>query len=515
MLLLIPKMMAYARACCCFSLVVLARACAPPPKRAGFHKNFTEADYQLVAALASNEAMAAFVKKFLAQSGRHVTDEGDLNGFVPHYSGAVAVQSFTRMKEELNRANWTGCIASSDKSLGTISHIAGDSASKHRRGGGTDSEGATNGQLVKGSPALQSLGGEPVSAAVPSKVSPVLQSLGGASESKAKPAKASSALQSLGGSSKLKAKPASGSPLGGTSKLKAKPASGSPSLQSWGGAPESKVKPGSLRPFLQAQGAAPVSKTEPVKGSPSLQAPGAAPVSKTKPVKGSPSLQARDAVRASKAKPAAAGNGDQRSNLRGASVSRVSKNARSQQPPPTLKAAARKYEREAAAGKSRVERLRANEARLATLRDRAVRAYEASKSKLKAAVDEFKGVGAFSVEVLQAKPDALNITARGVAVPRVIAKPPAKSKAHVVGGASTRTISTLSNSRSSGGSTSSSSSSTTRSSTTNTSTISTSPNAIRSISVRSHKGSILTADSSTVTAAPTSDVIRYHVKLSM
>lgn len=67
----------------------------------------SEEGYQRVAALRSNNAMKMFTRRVLRALGREVSCEGGFDGFVPHYSGVFAVQSFERLRKELQNARWT------------------------------------------------------------------------------------------------------------------------------------------------------------------------------------------------------------------------------------------------------------------------------------------------------------------------------------------------------------------------------------------------------------------------
>lgn len=68
----------------------------------------TEEGYKAVAAEKNDEEMKAYVRRILAANGLGVnaSNEGALNGFVPYYSGAKAVQSLQRLQEELQRVPW-------------------------------------------------------------------------------------------------------------------------------------------------------------------------------------------------------------------------------------------------------------------------------------------------------------------------------------------------------------------------------------------------------------------------
>jgi len=66
----------------------------------------SEAGYQAIAALKSDDAMAAFSRVLLAKEGKMVSDEGELNGLVPWFSGTSAVQTLMTLKTELLSKNW-------------------------------------------------------------------------------------------------------------------------------------------------------------------------------------------------------------------------------------------------------------------------------------------------------------------------------------------------------------------------------------------------------------------------
>lgn len=68
----------------------------------------SEDGYQRLVDLRSDDAMKEYIQRLLAQKGLQVLDEGSLNGFVPHYSGSVASQSFARLEDELIRVPWVG-----------------------------------------------------------------------------------------------------------------------------------------------------------------------------------------------------------------------------------------------------------------------------------------------------------------------------------------------------------------------------------------------------------------------
>jgi len=66
----------------------------------------SEAGYQAIAALHSDDAMAAFSRVLLAKEGKMVSDEGELSGLVPWFSGTSAVQTLVQLKTELLSKTW-------------------------------------------------------------------------------------------------------------------------------------------------------------------------------------------------------------------------------------------------------------------------------------------------------------------------------------------------------------------------------------------------------------------------
>jgi len=66
----------------------------------------SEAGYQAIAALHSDDAMAAFSRVLLAKEGKMVSDEGELSGLVPWFSGTSAVQTLDLLKTELMAKTW-------------------------------------------------------------------------------------------------------------------------------------------------------------------------------------------------------------------------------------------------------------------------------------------------------------------------------------------------------------------------------------------------------------------------
>mmetsp|Transcript_14887 Transcript_14887/g.27240 ORF Transcript_14887/g.27240 Transcript_14887/m.27240 type:complete len:218 (-) Transcript_14887:39-692(-) len=74
--------------------------------QAGSMAPLNEMGYQELAKLKNDEEMAIFCERILAQSGKVVTNRGDLTGFVPFFSGTKAVQSFAKLSEELKSVPW-------------------------------------------------------------------------------------------------------------------------------------------------------------------------------------------------------------------------------------------------------------------------------------------------------------------------------------------------------------------------------------------------------------------------
>jgi len=66
----------------------------------------TEAGYQEVAVLKSDDEMKAFVRRLIAEDDKYVGDEGALSGMVPFYSGSMDVQDIERLRTELRSAAW-------------------------------------------------------------------------------------------------------------------------------------------------------------------------------------------------------------------------------------------------------------------------------------------------------------------------------------------------------------------------------------------------------------------------
>jgi len=59
----------------------------------------TENGYQAVAGLRSDADMKAFIRRVLDKEARVVTDEAELTGLVPFYSGSQAVQNLDSLKK--------------------------------------------------------------------------------------------------------------------------------------------------------------------------------------------------------------------------------------------------------------------------------------------------------------------------------------------------------------------------------------------------------------------------------
>jgi len=66
----------------------------------------SEAGYQKVASLRSDDAMKKFVYRLLASEGKMVASEDDLSGLVPWYSGSHAVQTLKGLRKELAQKTW-------------------------------------------------------------------------------------------------------------------------------------------------------------------------------------------------------------------------------------------------------------------------------------------------------------------------------------------------------------------------------------------------------------------------
>merc|ERR1719329_460040 len=76
--------------------MVVSKAASAAHHRAdgrGGYAPLTEAGYQQVAVLKSDEEMAKFIRRFLELHGKVVGSDGDLTGFVPFYSGTETVQT--------------------------------------------------------------------------------------------------------------------------------------------------------------------------------------------------------------------------------------------------------------------------------------------------------------------------------------------------------------------------------------------------------------------------------------
>jgi hypothetical protein len=66
----------------------------------------TEAGYSEVANMHDDAEMTSFVRKLVKTLGLVVTNEGELQGFVPWFSGSKAVQNFQDMHDELLLKDW-------------------------------------------------------------------------------------------------------------------------------------------------------------------------------------------------------------------------------------------------------------------------------------------------------------------------------------------------------------------------------------------------------------------------
>lgn len=94
----------------------------------------TEKGYEFVARTKNDFLMKDYIRWYLRRTGRTVTDEDELNGFVPHYSGTIAVQTFKRLSEELAAAPWVTMLPAN---VSGVVHAAGDAS----RAGGLDAAG--------------------------------------------------------------------------------------------------------------------------------------------------------------------------------------------------------------------------------------------------------------------------------------------------------------------------------------------------------------------------------------
>lgn len=81
-----------------------------PVEGLGKRVPLTEEGYQRVGDLVDNTEMAHFIVRVVHHMNRQVVDYGGLSGFVPHYSGAIALQSLDRLKVELGNAPWTRAV---------------------------------------------------------------------------------------------------------------------------------------------------------------------------------------------------------------------------------------------------------------------------------------------------------------------------------------------------------------------------------------------------------------------
>merc|ERR1740130_1981742 len=66
----------------------------------------TEEGYQKVAALHNDSEMNQFVWKVLDADNVRVTNQGELNGLIPWFSGTEATQSLAQLRVELNKKTW-------------------------------------------------------------------------------------------------------------------------------------------------------------------------------------------------------------------------------------------------------------------------------------------------------------------------------------------------------------------------------------------------------------------------
>lgn len=70
----------------------------------------SESGYQSVAALHSDTQMKTYARRVLASLDRTVFDENALSGFVQHFSGTLAVQSFAELVSELTKVTWAAHV---------------------------------------------------------------------------------------------------------------------------------------------------------------------------------------------------------------------------------------------------------------------------------------------------------------------------------------------------------------------------------------------------------------------
>lgn len=91
------------------------------PEATTLNSVLTEDDYQAVAGMRSDDMMKVFVRKLLESTNREIRDESELSGFVPHYSGTIAVQSLDRMLSELQTVNWVVPVPAASRN----SHVRG------------------------------------------------------------------------------------------------------------------------------------------------------------------------------------------------------------------------------------------------------------------------------------------------------------------------------------------------------------------------------------------------------
>lgn len=76
--------------------------------------------YQKVASLKSNAHMMAFARRILNFHNKKCSDEGAFSGIVPYFSGAVSVQNFGQLSQELLSAPWV-VTPGKDVVAGTLS----------------------------------------------------------------------------------------------------------------------------------------------------------------------------------------------------------------------------------------------------------------------------------------------------------------------------------------------------------------------------------------------------------
>jgi len=102
----------------------------------GLTAELTEAGYQLVAELRSNDEMKAFIHRVLEADGLYAADKGELNGLVKYYSGAHGpgrIQSLEALKQELRHSYWVNKGEGWTAALSEVGYqsVAGRSSRAH------------------------------------------------------------------------------------------------------------------------------------------------------------------------------------------------------------------------------------------------------------------------------------------------------------------------------------------------------------------------------------------------